>query len=644
MEGGRTGAEYRAITALLPRVATATVLILLIGIPYDDASGSVNKPMYLGILAVACAITALFLRSHRSIRLDAALALLAAGGLLWGIWTIERPQLVANFWEGFGARVAIGVVVLVLLLGTILRPLTLSRPMRIGLGVIVAILSACDLLSLIRTLDFMPIVANNVNEINDVLGPVAGNAPSSTFIPQYTDLYGWLFVPIGHLFSPHALVGLIAIFFTSLAIACVVLAVWVTWRALGSRSVVAAIAFVVPITCVTSHAGAISSIASLFQELPIRLLSGFIIAALGLNDLVLLYRGQLRTGRVLLLGVVCGVVAWNSQDFGGAATGVYGLMILIGATQSVRLRAFGLWCAGLLVGVSSYPLFLLAIGSPLNLSFVGAFLKLFASGFGLVPIQVPGPVLIVMPIVVCSASLGWALLRIRHREDARVDAVLDRATITLTFVGTWAALCLVYYVNRAFAAGQLQTMLMPCGVCVGALFSVLIRTDEFRALRDAAAGQVPWAGLPAKVTMIPVGMFVSLCFSSAFLTLNPVVATKNVVHPPPMNGYTDFGIPQIISAVSVAQAYTSDRSGELTYLGESFNYVSLVTHVQSNALFFPELDPGITQIQCQYLHGRHSQWMVLSLDGLHAYGTDTCGMYRPVALQGLVFGQLQELR
>lgn len=620
------------------------MLALLVAIPFDNASGSLNKPLYLVIVVGGCVITALFLRSDRAGRLDKALAVLASVGLIWGIWTIERPSLIDYFWEGFGARVALGVVLLLIALGVLLYGQTLSRWVRLGLGLIVAVCSVCDVLSLLRTFDFMPIVTNNVNEVNDVLGPAAGNAPSSTFIPQYTDLYGWLFAPFAHALSPNALVGAITIFFALLGIACLLLAIWVARRALGTRGFILALAFVVPITCVTAHAGESTSIGSLFQELPIRILSGFIIAALGLHDLTLLYRGTLRTTRVLLLGVVCGVVAWNSQDFGVAAAGVYGLMILFGATRSVRLRALGIWLAGLIVGVLSYPLFLLAVGSPLNLSFVGAFVKLFASGFGLVPIQVPGPVLVVMPIVTCSVVVGWTLLRIRHRGDAREDAVLDRATITLTFVGTWSAISLVYYVNRAFAAGQLQTMLLPCGVCIAALFSILIHTSDFGRLAQPGRARNLRAELSTLVTLAPLGVFVSLCVAASVLTLNPIVAVTNVTKPPPLNGYTDFGIPQIVNAVRLAQAYTETQSGELTYLGESFNYVWLTTHVRSNALFFPEVDPAITQIQCEYLQSHRSRWMVLSLDGLHAYGTAACGMYRSIALQGLTLGQLQELK
>ena len=645
--------EHRAITTLLPRVATGTLLILLVGfVTNNNVTGSLNKPMYLGILVLGFALTAIFLYTQRSTWLDSVLAILASVGLVWGIWTIERTWLIGPFWEGFGESVAIGVLVMLLVLGplvpppglSILRSPVLTRWAYLGLGLIVVVCCACDLLALIRTFDFMAIVSNNVNEVNDVLGPAAGNTPDAAFIPQYTALYGWLFVPLDHLLSPNALVGTIAIFFSLLDVVCVVLAVWITRRALGTRGYVLAIAFVVPMTFVTSSAGDISSIASLFQELPIRLLSGFIIAALGLHDLVLLYRGTLRIKNVLLVGVVCGLVAWNSQDFGVAAAGVYGLMILLGATHGVRWRALGIWIAGLLIGAVSYPLFVLAIGSPLDLGFVGAFIKLFATGFGSVPIQVPGPVLVVMPIVVCSAAVGWALLRIRHRAGARADAVLDRAMITLAFVGTWSALCMVYYVNRAFAAGQLQTMLLPCGVCIAALFSILVHTDAFALPAQGSRARTLLAVMSHRAALLPIGVFVSLCLASALLTPTPIAAATNLVDPSPVNGYANFGFPQLISAVRLAQTYTSGRPGELTYLGESFNYISLVTHVQSSSLFFPEVSPEITQIQCQYLQSHHSQWMILSPYSVHSYGTGACGIYKPVALPGLIIGQLQELK
>jgi hypothetical protein len=494
----------------------------------------------------------------------------------------------------------------------------------------------------------MTAVNNNQNEINDILGPVAGRIPDATFIPQYTTLYGWLFWPFKSLLSINQLVGTMSVFLTVMGFAAVLLAVILVKRSLGSGGYLVAFALVVPLTYVTSHQlGASSSIASLFQELPIRLFSGFLIMALGMSDLVLLYRGTLRPRALLLIGFACGLIMWNSQDFGLAATVVYGLMILFGARTPVRKRAVGLWLLGLVFGFASYPIFLLSIGSPMNLSFVGEFIKLFGSGLGSAPMQVPGPVLVVMPIVVCSAATGWVLMRSHRYAEAPSDPILDRAIVTLTFAGTWSVLGLLYYVNRAYADGQLQTMLLPCSVCIGALLSISIHSREVRTIWQEGLAFTK-AQVSAKLKLIPVGMFVCLCFASALLTPDPVSAARSLINPPTTSGFANFDFPTIIEAVHTAQGFTEGKPGELTYLGENFNYVSLVTHVRSDTVLFPLPPDGLAnaviQIDCRYLEGHHSRWLVLSSFGLLIFGPNACGMYHPVALDGLEYGQLQELR
>ncbi len=644
--------EYRTVTTLIPRIALGTIAILVAGTfatgNNHNIATNVNKPIYLCVLVLAFAVTVIFLRTHQSARFDSVVALLASCGLIWGIWTIERPQLLGGgYWEGFGGRVAIAALVLVLLFGTVVQPQRFTKRVRLALGLVVVIVVSADLVGAIRTFDFMTAVNNNQNEINDMLGPVAGRIPDATYIPQYTNLYGWLFWPLKSVLSAPALVGAMSIFLTLMGFATVVLATVIVKRALGMRGYFVALAVVVPLTYVTSRQQEATSIASLFQELPIRLFSGFLIMAIGLTDLVLLYRGTARAGHLLLIGFVCGVITWNSQDFGLAATIVYGLMILFGAVPSTRKRAIGAWLAGLILGVASYPTFLLSIGSPLNISFVGAFIKLFGSGLGTAPMQVPGPVLVVMPIVVCSAAAGWVLMRSRRRGGMPSDPVLDLATLTLTFAGTWTVLCLLYYVNRAYADAQLQTMLLACAVCIGALLSIAMHTDEIRALWQEKL-KLTRAQLSAKVKLIPVGILVCLCFSSALLTADPVQAVKSLLNPPFLSGFANSYIPPIIQAVHSAQTYTRDKSGELTYLGENFNYVSLATHVQSNTVLFPQPPDGLViaviQIDCQYIDVHHSRWLVLSSFALDAFGPSACGLYQPVALPGVAFGQLQELK
>ena len=70
------------------------------------------------------------------------------------------------------------------------------------------------------------------------------------------------------------------------------------------------------------------------------------------------------------------------------------------------------------------------------------------------------------------------------RGRAQPDPGLnDRAILTLALVGTWSVAGFLYYLNRSFAAEQLQTLLMPCGVCVVALLS-LARDTRARLPRE----------------------------------------------------------------------------------------------------------------------------------------------------------------
>ncbi|MGA7987075.1 MAG: hypothetical protein WCB51_01605 [Candidatus Dormiibacterota bacterium] len=645
-------AESRTLTSLVPQVAAGTLLILIAGTfaTGNNATGSLNRALYFAALLIAVVVTVIFLLGRHSAKVDVALAALATAGLVWGIATIERPQLL-GYWEGFGTRVGVAAVVLVLFV-LVVGPGWFPKWAQIALCVGVTICCLCDLLGVVRTESFFAFVGNNLNQINDMLAPVVGKAPDSTFIPEYTALYGWLFVPFKHLLSPVDLVGAMAIFLTLVSIATVLLAVWIVGRLLGTRGIFLSLAVVVPIGLATSRlVGDTSSIASFSQELPIRVISGVLIAAVGLTDLMLVYRGTVRPGRLLLIGFVCGIVAWNSQDFGVVAAGVYGLVLLAGATSSIRLRALAMWLAGLLIAAAAYPAFLLAIGARLHLGYVGFFVRSGGS-LGAAPIQVPGPVLIVMPIIICSAAAGWALMRIRRRAGARDDEVFDRATVTLTFVGTWAAVCLLYYTNRAYAAGQLQTMLLPSGVCVGALLAVARRTDALNELWRRRSGGTMWSRWSRKLKLMPVTVFVCLGFSSLLLTTNPVDAAHNLTHPLTADGYTTFDLPPAIAAVEAAQRFTSDKGGNLTYLGESFNYVTLVTHVPSNALLygFPfsytysTAQAQVAALACGYLGDHRSKWIVLSVNGLVGFGDSACGLYRSVDMPGVAFGQLQELK
>jgi len=155
--------------------------------------------------------------------------------------------------------------------------------------------------------------------------------------------------------------------------------------------------------------------------------------------------------------------------------------------------------------------------------------------------------------------------------------------------------------------------------------------------------------LSGKVTLLPVGLSVCLCFASALLTPDPVLATTELLHPPAGGGYTTYDLPQIASAVERARSYTAGSPGALTYLGESFNYVALAMHVPSDAILFPyALSPASDQSVVQSsvsisMTITHVGWCCRRTRLPHL-APGVCGRYRAIGVQGLTYGQLQELK
>lgn len=172
---------HHALNALVPRATAVTLFVLVAGAfatNSNNLTGSYNKAIYVAILVLGAVTTVLFLHNSRPVGLDAAHALFSALGLSWGIWTIERPGLLHfGYWEGFGYPVALASLVLLLVFAAILPMHRVSTRMRIALGVLGAAVCVVDVLGGIRTLDYMVFVNNNLNEVNDILGPAVGKLP-----------------------------------------------------------------------------------------------------------------------------------------------------------------------------------------------------------------------------------------------------------------------------------------------------------------------------------------------------------------------------------------------------------------------------------------------------------------------------------
>jgi len=269
--------ETDIVTSLFPRVAALTI-VLCVGLLFfrDHLGVAVGSKMWDRTAFAASVIGALLLSFRfvwRSVGTPSWLAMVvASSGFLWGIARVEHHPNTSLFWEGFGFSVVLLSVPIALLIVPVSTWVSQSRVLSRALAIPMLVLAALDLTSLFRDLSDFPNPANNMFVLNEALAPSAGRVPGANFIPQYSNLFGWVFAPFRHLASAYTLANSVTIAISSLGIASVVVGVVLAGHSLPNRSLWLAVALTVPITTVTAlHNGNQSSIGAYLQDLPIRM-------------------------------------------------------------------------------------------------------------------------------------------------------------------------------------------------------------------------------------------------------------------------------------------------------------------------------------------------------------------------------------
>ena len=642
---------------------TALLLIVTTALRGADGAKTWDKVGFFLSVASAVLLGAWYLR--RATMKPSRLALVVCvGAFLWGIATVERPSLSTFYWEGFGRSVALLCIPVAVLLIPLSAWIRRTRLRAFVVGAAVVPLAVFDLLSLLRdTYDFA-FAPNNVFVVNEVLAPVAGRVPDANFVPQYTLLFGWMLVPLRHHLSADAMVNLSAIGLGGLGAISVVLTVVLARRCLPPRSLWLAVLLTVPLVTVTVLHGLVtSSLGSYFQELPLRMFPAMLCTAIAVRALDGLLQGVLHTGTLVSLGVLAGLMAWNSQDIGVVVAVASGVVLQLAARGSLRKRATARWLAGLIPGLIAYPLWALAAGHPLNANYFALTVRSFGNGFGSAPIQVPGPVLLVLPFMLGSAVVGVCLLVRSSGGSSPLPRHTRLAIVTLAFVGLWSVGFLPYYVNRSYASGQLQVFLLPFALCSCALLSLCL--DVFpvggrdgrqtsRSLRNRGA----W--------LLPVTLPVAVGVGALLQTPNPSGTLRTLFHSPSYNGFASTleetetqtpvsGRPAstlsalVTKEISIAQTYARTHGGgSVGYFGPNANYLTLLSGVQSRLLYDDPVDftiePAALRLGCAYLLDHPTTWLVTEPGATAFTGASVCGAYKAVYVPHELPGTIFRLR
>ncbi|MEY2929386.1 MAG: hypothetical protein RL033_135, partial [Pseudomonadota bacterium] len=174
--------------------------------------------------------------------------------------------------------------------------------------------------------------------------------------------------------------------------------------------------------------------------------------------------------------------------------------------------------------------------------------------------------------------------------DARADdsaaselLAVQRAALIGSYFGVFAIAAFPYYLNRSYASGQLQILLLPLGISLCACAQIISRSPEWQQQRASA-----------KTLVLPLLPRFALCVPIASLLLLPSPRHEwaRLSSDKPENSWPGE---KTQSVVSTGEAWkrlgTYDTVG---YWGNDGNYIELMTGMHNLTRFNSPLDGSMS--------------------------------------------------
>jgi len=511
--------------------AGAVIMLWLLWVGLSNPLTESADRLYF-VSAIAVGALAFFLHFEgRRAAVAAGVGLLGVALMIWGLDTVEHQNLVNIFWLGFGRKVTVVAVLAIPLAGYLLLPsASIPKWCRWGAHAALALVAAVGALSFIQTRTSLSQPEHSGYVFNELYATAAGHYPYTDFVPQYQSLFAYLFYPVILLWGAQDALGPMLVLFSVLSVLTVGLGVLAGWLATGGLNRILAPLVVLPLVFLTQGADRIKwagSISALHSAFPVRMLMPTLIGVLFALLPVLGVRKWDFRRHTLPFGALVGLSCFHQVDFGLAAAVAVGTVIVITEAPARLVLSLPRWLGAVAAGFALVPFLHWLVEKPLAASRIGWFVRQFGGGFGSEPMQIPGPVMIVLPLLVgCTVTCLGALRAQRQAllgggwESAGVLARLSvppgapstpallpvhRAAVIGSYFGVFGVAGFPYYLNRSYASGQLQILLLPLGIALCASIQVIVASPEWQEKRRTLAS------LPLRLALaIPVASLLLL--------------------------------------------------------------------------------------------------------------------------------------
>jgi hypothetical protein len=305
----------------------------------------------------------------------------------------------------------------------------------------------------------------------------------------------------------------------------------------------------------------------------------------------------------IILSFFAGLTIWVNQDF-AILSGLITMLFLIFYMKKFRnsLAIFTAFSFGILV----YPIILVFFGKQIQPGYIGFFATQFNSGFGAEPITTPGPILILLPLIVSLVSVSaYILIRDRYFK-VFIDQPTKLAILTTAYFSIWSLVGFLYYLNRSYASGQMQILFLPISVAAASFFGYIFGSNQsipWTVKSFFATSNWTTAKFKRNTYYLICAVMMSLPLSSIIAFPNPSIEVDRLTNASSDHSWPKPNLIDSINDSKFGLSLAKKENLRIAFFGASSNYMKLATGIDSINIYNSPWDMPITnktvQVGCE---------------------------------------------
>ena len=565
---------------------------------------------------------------HKSKAVNILLSISAILILLFGVITTDVYEQsgikLVELWSGFG--ISVFIVLMIITLGFFLAKKSTSFNLVLNSSILkvtnVLVLSCIYGLSLWQTKDSIIDFVHTKYILNESLALSAHRIPYSNFIPQYSISYNVFTFIASKFMDIDKQLDLLMILLFLFSLLAIILAIRIASIAFKTNRIIFPFLIIVPLTLLTpglTRSSTFGSIASLFSGIPVRLFPVIILFLLYFNLFLKYTEAKNHSIRSFFVGILGGLVIWNSPDFGlvGVASLYISIILTKLFTKRIKVLQTFYLSAGVLLGLALYPVLVTFLGYKINLDYLAFFTRQFGSGFSSQPINPIGPIIVIFPLLFILLSFHF-IIGFNAKQNEKFLLI---NSFTGVFFSIFCILSFPYYLNRSIVSGQLQLYLLPISISLAILIGFLLQSNYFKDLRSNFREKNYYNSL----VNLPIVVLCVLPISTLILFPNPKIELTRiftdkkfsdlVFSPQTLRKWPPSTISITMDNIDLAKSFAKNYSKEVAYFGSMSNYISVKKDIQSvNVFNSPDdflISKSSLKLGCNFLTSHNKDYLIL---------------------------------